>query len=130
MGDQTEIEKLKYSELLLNEVNMIVASCDINGNITYISPATEKIIGFKTDNLLKEEWWTLTYFSKEEGELFKEKVRNILTGKIDVDPTPYDRKLKCADGSIKWIEWRDTVGINNNLVSVGVDITSWKKKRS
>ena len=128
MGDQTEIEKLKYSELLLNEVNMIVASCDINGNITYISPATEKIIGFKTDNLLKEEWWTLTYSSKEEGELFRGKVRNILTGKIDVDPTPYDRKLKCADGGVKWIEWRDTVGINNNLVSVGVDITSWKKK--
>ena len=55
MGDQAEIEKLNYSELLLNEVNMIVSSCDINGNITYISPATEKIIGFKIDNLLKEE---------------------------------------------------------------------------
>ena len=55
LGDQAEIEKLNYSELLLNEVNMIVSSCDIN--ITYISPATEKIIGFKIDNLLKEEWW-------------------------------------------------------------------------
>lgn len=128
MEDRTEIEKIKYSELLLNDVNIIVASCDIDGNITYISPATEKIIGFTTDNLLREEWWNLTYCSKEEGLIFKEKVRNILSGKNEVDPKPYDRELRCKDGSTKWIEWRDSIGLNNNLVSVGVDITSWKKK--
>ena len=73
MEKSTDIEKIKYSELLLNEVNIIVASCDVNGDITYISPATEKIIGLKTDNLLMEQWWELTYNSKEEGNLFKEK---------------------------------------------------------
>jgi len=128
LEDRAELEKLKYSELLLNDVNIIVASCDVDGNITYISPATEKIIGFKTDNLLREEWWNLTYCSKDEGLLFKEKVKNILTGKIKVDSKPYERQLRCKDGTTKWIEWRDSLGINDNLVSVGVDITSWKKK--
>ena len=77
MEEYTEIDKLKYSELLLKEVNIIVASFDRDGNVTYISPATEKIIGFKTNNLLREQWWRLTCFSEEEGDLFKKKVRDI-----------------------------------------------------
>ena len=128
MEEYTEIDKLKYSELLLKEVNIIVASFDRDGNVTYISPATEKIIGFKTNNLLREQWWRLTCFSEEEGDLFKKKVRDILTKKIEFDPTPHDRRLKCKDGSAKWIEWRDSIDSNNNLVSVGVDITYWKIK--
>jgi PAS domain S-box-containing protein len=28
---------------------------------------------------------------------------------------------------MKWIEWRDSLGANNIFVSVGVDITEWKK---
>ncbi len=128
MREDIEIEKSKFSELLLNEVNIIVASCDIDGIMTYISPATEKIIGFKTDSLLRDQWWNLTFFSKEESELFKEKVYNILTKKIEIDTNPYDRALRCKDGSIKWIEWRDSIGFNNTLISVGVDITDWKKK--
>ena len=128
MEEYTEIDKLKYSELLLKEVNIIVASCNKEGDITYISPATTKIIGFETNNLLREQWWRLTYFSEEEGNVFKNKIRDILTRKIEFDSKPYDRKLKCKDGSAKWIEWRDSIDSNNNFVSVGVDITHWKIK--
>ena len=40
MKKDKEIEKLKFSELLLNEVNLIIVSSDTNGNITYVSSAT------------------------------------------------------------------------------------------
>ncbi|MGV8947559.1 MAG: PAS domain S-box protein [Lutibacter sp.] len=127
MDKDIEIEKLKFSDLLLNEVNLIIVSVDAEGNVTYISPATEKIIGYKTENLLVRKWWDLTFFSKEEGQLFKIKASDIASGKIKVNPKPYDRKLRCEDGSMKWIEWRDSLGANNTFVSVGVDITDWKK---
>jgi PAS domain S-box-containing protein len=123
----TEIEKLKLSEALLNEINLIIISCDENGLITYVSPATEQIIGYKVDHLLGDKWWELTFFSKDEGQLFKKKVCDIASGKIKVDPKPYDRQLRCKDGSLKWIEWRDSLGANNIFVSGGVDITEWKK---
>jgi len=123
----TEIEKLKFSESLLNKVNLIIISCDEKGRVTYVSPATEQIIGYKVDHLLGDKWWDLTFFSEEERKLFKKKVCDITSGKIKVDPKPYDRQLRCKDGSMKWIEWRDSLGINNIFVSVGVDITDWKK---
>ncbi|MFA5296950.1 MAG: PAS domain S-box protein [Lutibacter sp.] len=127
MEKDIEINKLKFSDLLLNEVNLIIVSADVDGNITYISPATEKIIGYKTENLLAEKWWDLTFFSKEEGQLSKKRICDIASGKIKVNPKPYERKLCCKDGSMKWIEWRDSLGANNTFVSVGVDITDWKK---
>ncbi len=127
MKKNTEIEKLKLSESLLNEVNLIIISCDENGCITYVSPATEQIIGYKVDQLLGENWWDLTFFSKEESQLCKEKVLALTSGKIKVNPKPYDRQLRCENGRMKWIEWRDSLGANGVYVSVGVDITEWKK---
>ncbi|PKP12302.1 MAG: hypothetical protein CVU08_11255, partial [Bacteroidetes bacterium HGW-Bacteroidetes-3] len=127
MEKNTEIAKLKFSELLLNEVNLIIISCDENGHVIYVSPATEHIIGYKTADLLGDKWWDLTFFSTVEGQLFKQRVCDIINGKARVNPKPFDRKLHCKDGSMKWIEWRDSFGENKTYISVGVDITDWKK---
>ncbi|MDD3722178.1 MAG: PAS domain S-box protein [Lutibacter sp.] len=129
MKENIEIDKLKFSELLLNEVNLIVISCDESGQVTYVSPATEQITGYKIDELLGEKWLDLTFFSKEEAQLYKEKVLEIITRKIKLNCKPYNRQLRCKDGTMKWIEWRDSLGADNNFVSVGVDITKWKKAK-
>lgn len=127
MRKNIEIDELKLSKLLLDEVNLIVVSSVQNGEIIYISPATEKIIGYKTKDLLGHQWWKSTFFSQEEGELFKSKVCDLLSGKTALDTEPYDRQLRCKDGSVKWIEWRDSLGADNIYVSVGVDVSDWKK---
>ena len=127
MKENKENDNFKLSELLLNEVNLIVVSCDKQGNVTYISPATEPIIGHKTVSLLGDKWWDLTFLSKEEGILFKDKVCELASGKTIINKKPYERKLKCEDGSSKWIEWRDSLTANNTFVSVGVDVDDWKK---
>jgi len=122
-----DIEKLKFSELLLNGINLIVISCDKKGKVNYVSNATEKITGYRIDSLMGELWWENTFVSKEEGLLHKEKTYKILTRKTAISSKAYERKLKCKDGSFKWIEWRDSLVENNTFVSVGVDISDWKK---
>ncbi|SNR72620.1 PAS domain-containing hybrid sensor histidine kinase/response regulator [Lutibacter flavus] len=117
---------MESADLLLNDVNLIVISIDENGSINYVSTATEKIIGYKPKSLLGEQWWKKTFLYEEEGELFKHKVCKIISKEIEISNKPYDRKLQCKDGSVKWIEWRDSLSGNNTFVSVGVDITEWK----
>lgn len=117
---------MESSDFLLNDVNLIVISIDENGDLKYASAATEKIIGYKPASLLGEKWWEKTFLSKEEGQLFKDKVCKIISNEIKISDKPYDRKLKCKDGSIKWVEWRDSLSKNNTFISVGVDITEWK----
>ncbi len=127
MKKNIEIEKLKLSESLLNEVNLIIISCDESSRVTYVSPATEQIIGYKVDQLLGDKWWDLTFYSKEESQCCREKVLKLTSGKTGINQKPYDRQLRCKDGSMKWIEWRDSLGANSTFISVGVDITEWKK---
>ncbi|SNR34000.1 PAS/PAC sensor hybrid histidine kinase [Lutibacter agarilyticus] len=121
------VEKLKFSELLLNQINLIVIACDIKGNINYVSAATEKITGYSLENLTGKNWWNSTFFSKEDGLSYKEKVNSVISGKTNISTKPYERKLKCKDGSYKWIEWRDSLAEDSTYVSVGVDISDWKK---
>ena len=130
MENISEVEKLKFSNLLLNEVNLIVVSSNSVGKITYVSPASEKIIGYKPETLHGDNWWDLTYFNKEEAQEFKKKVCEIAKGKTKLSLKPYARKIKCKDGSLKWIEWYDTVGGNNSFISVGLDISYWKRKEA
>jgi len=119
---------LKSSELLLNDANLIAVSADKDGQIKYVSAAAEKISGYKTKNLLGDLWWEKTYCDKNEGLAFKQKVIKILSKKTSLNGKVYERRILCKDGSCRWIEWRDSLGVNNNYVSVGVDISEWKKK--
>ncbi|GGK50395.1 MULTISPECIES: hybrid sensor histidine kinase/response regulator [Flavobacteriaceae] len=127
MAENIDVEKLKFSDLLLNQINLIVIACDIKGNIKYVSNATEKITGYSINNLKGKLWWEKTFSSKEDSKVYKEKVYDVISGKTSISSKPYDRKLKCKDGSFKWIEWRDSLTNDNTYVSVGVDISDWKK---
>lgn len=119
---------MKSSELLLNDANLIAVSADKNGHIKYVSGAAEKISGYKTENLLGDLWWEKTYCNKNEGFAFKQKVIKVLAKKAPLNEKIYERRILCEDGSCRWIEWRDSLGANNNYVSVGVDISDWKRK--
>lgn len=127
MTKSIDVEKLKFSELLLNQINLIVIACDIKGNVNYVSSATERITGYNIENLKDKNWWETTFFSKEDGLAFKQIVHSVISGNTTINSKSYERKLKCKDGTFKWVEWRDSLAENNTYVSVGVDISDWKK---
>ena len=124
-----EIGNTTITKLLLNEADILVISYNRKGEVTYISPTAEKLIGYKPKKLLGKQWWGLTFFSKEESKLFRNKIKGILSGEKEFNTKPYQRKLKCENEKVKWIEWRDSLS-DNEIVSVGIDITSWKKKEA
>ncbi|WP_457618445.1 ATP-binding protein [Lutibacter sp.] len=124
-----EIGNTTITKLLLNEADILVISYNKEGEVTYISPATEKLIGYKSKELLGDYWWNLTFFSKEESKLFRDKIKGVILGEIEFNSKPYQRKLKCENEKVKWIEWRDSLS-ENKIVSVGIDITYWKKKEA
>ncbi len=128
MEKNKDLKKLEVYESLLNEAHIIIISYDENGNVVFVSTEKKKILGYNAEGLLKEQWWELTCTSKEKEKLFKDKIHAAIYEKIEVDIKPYEREMRCKDGSLKWIEWRDSLGANNTYVSVGVDISSWRQK--
>ncbi len=112
----------------LNELNILIVSTNNNGEITYISPYCETLLGYKVNDKLKKDWWDKISFTNDESILNKLKVKEISLGKLKVSNKPYETKVKCSDGNFKWIEWRDTVLENNTFTTVGVDITIRKSQ--
>ncbi|MFK5959513.1 MAG: ATP-binding protein [Lutibacter sp.] len=123
-----DIEKDKLSYLLLNEVNLMVVFCNKNGKINYVSPVTEKIIGYKAEDLLGDKWWNLTYFSREESDKIKKRLIDLAQIKKTNSFETYIREVKCKDGSSKWVEWRNLMAEDNSIISIGVNVNDWKKK--
>lgn len=115
------------SNIILNDINLIVIATNKEGELTYVSAATEKLLGYSNTELI-EGWWKKTYISEQESLQFKEKIRQTIEGEIQINDQPYDRQLICKNGSLKYIEWRDSIGSENTYISVGVDITEWKKE--
>lgn len=113
--------------IILNNINLIVIVTNSSGKIIYVSPATEKLLGYSNDELM-HGWWNKTYKSDIESHNFKEKVQKKVKGLINLNDQPYDRQIICKNGSKKWIEWRDSIGANNTYISVGIDITEWKRE--
>lgn len=114
--------------VILNDMNLIAVVTDSIGQLIYVSPATEKLLGFSEAELIRKGWWQKTYLSKDESAGFKKKVKQTIQGEIPLKEKPYDRQIVCKDGTVKWIEWRDSLGEGNTYISVGVDITEWKKE--
>lgn len=112
----------------LNELNLIVISTNNKCEITFISPYCEVLFGYTIDNYLHNNWWEETSFLKEDIILNKEKIKDIVSGKSQISPKPYESKVKCKDGNFKWIEWRDSLSAENTFTSFGVDITKRKSQ--
>jgi len=127
VNPQLQKKSLQESSIL-NKLNIIVLSCDSNGQIYYASEGITKITGYTCDEVMGEGWWQLSFSNAILGQHQKNSVIDILKGTVPFPVKPIDRKILCKDGSFRWLEWRLCPGEDNNMLVSGVDITDWKQK--
>ena len=111
---------------ILNELHILVIATNTNGDIIYISPSCETLLGYKVTDELKKNWWKKTCSTGEEIFYNTEKIKDSLLGKIQLSTKPYECKVKTKDNHFKWFEWRDTISNENTFISFGVDISNRK----
>ena len=109
-----------------DNLNLILISTNSNSEITYISPYTSTVFGYEITSDLKRQWWDTVCFYKEEVQINIQRANDIFSGKSEDFSKPYINKVICSDGSFKWIEWRDSLSNENELITIGVDITDRK----
>lgn len=115
---------------ILNSLNIIILSCNKEGQICFASKGITKIAGYTKEDVLGEGWWQLSFENVLKGQQRKNEIIDILKGTKPFPKTPSDRKILCKDGSYKWIEWRLARGKEDTIVVSGVDITDWKQKET
>jgi PAS domain S-box-containing protein len=102
----------------------IIYSLDVRGQITYISPAVEKILGYKPEEVKGKSIWS--FLSKSEFSKAHRIFRGIIkAGRGGVRELSILRK----DGSVAIVEINSSLGLRNGRLSVfGIlrDITKHK----
>jgi PAS domain S-box-containing protein len=107
-------DKILFSSNIINNSNSLSIATDEFGNLTYCSNSIEKILGYKPEEVLGNNFWKLT------GD---EEFREIDYNLIFKPDTLYVRKLRCKNGDIKHIQWTDQKYNDNLFVANGQDIT-------
>jgi len=119
---------LRVFNAVLQQLNNLVVVVGHQGEVTYVGPSAERILGFKTGELLGDKWWAKTCYNIADPAQRKTEVsyfmKQIANGKSIV--APVEHKLNTSRGDQRWFLWNLSAGPDGSLVKIGYDITEQK----
>lgn len=113
-------EKEAHYRLLIEEVSDIVWELDSNYHFTYISPADERLRGYRADEVIGHHVFELM---TEEGiAIIKEKTRQKEIAEQDgtlINQLTFEVQQRCKDGSLIWTEILSSTERDHNGAILG-----------
>ncbi|TAF69688.1 MAG: PAS domain S-box protein, partial [Flavobacterium sp.] len=112
--DDTLSKESNFIKEIINKGNSLTIACNYHGEIVYCSQTIASILGYTHEEVMGYEFWRLT----EDPDFIGLPYHDTF-----VDGQVYIRKLKCKDGSYKFIQWTDKKFTDNVIVGIGQDVT-------
>jgi PAS domain S-box-containing protein len=116
-------EALRLSDSILRRIGNLVLVADADGDIVYVSPSVEAVLGYAPLELMGEGWWLTAFDDPAEREREREAAARAARGEVPARRQPYERPVKARDGRARWILWSDSKGPGDLLIGVGYDVT-------
>ncbi|WP_396211641.1 PAS domain S-box protein [Flavobacterium sp.] len=110
----TNTENILYASSIDDKNNSLSIAINTKSEVIYCSESITKILGYYPEQVIGKNFWILTENSEKN---FTKKIENKI----------YVRKLKCADGKFKYIQWTDKIFSDDTIVSIGKDITQYQQ---
>jgi PAS domain S-box-containing protein len=114
------------SETILHNLNTLLVVVNPNGEVNYVSPSVQRLLGFDSSELLGNGWWKLPRASEEGGALVKNQILSVIQ-KPDAAFPVYEREMFSANGDKKFIVWNMCPADDGGLVGIGYDVTERKR---
>jgi PAS domain S-box-containing protein len=115
------------TDSILEKLNSLIVVVNQQGSVEYVSPSAKRILGFEPEQLIGEGWWNLTRDNENDRQDIKHLAMQQLKQDSLLNALPYERVLKTANGTERWILWNTSKGPLNTIVGIGHDITDRKK---
>ncbi|MBN8702729.1 MAG: PAS domain S-box protein [Bacteroidetes bacterium] len=128
MAVESGLEKLlkknsNLNELILNKIGTIAMVADKNANIVYVSPSITKILGYTPQEISGQNWWLLAHSDSVKREEYITSVKNCITGSAPLNKTVHTNPVRDKNGTIKWIQWQDSLIPGEYLIGIGQEVT-------
>lgn len=118
----------KIANSILKYLNNLVVVANPEGDIEYVSPSVENILGYRPMEVMGEQWWEQTAVQGVKPDLLKREIlSSVNRNGGSAANSSYERELKTSTGSRKWILWNTYKDEDKMIVGIGYDITDRKQ---
>jgi PAS domain S-box-containing protein len=117
--------QFNIQEQILEKLNALVVVLNKYGNAEYVSQSACQLLGYNPSQLIGENWWEVTRFSKPEGERIKNKILALMRRNINSTES-FEHLFKTSYGVQKWIRWNVSFIDDEQIVGIGYDVTEKK----
>lgn len=114
-------------EQVLEKLNALVVILNASGHAEYVSDSACQLLGFDKDQLIGNNWWEVTRFSKPEGERTKNRILAIMRKNSNSAET-FEHLFRTSGGGQKWIRWNVSSLGNDQIIGIGYDITETRQQ--
>ena len=108
-------DKFRFTNEIVNKGNTLTIATNNAGEISFCSKTITSILGYTPEEVMGMGFWKLTEDPEFIGKEYYDSY---------VDERLYVRKLKCKNGTYKYIQWRDKKHNENLTIGIGNDITN------
>ncbi len=108
-------DRFRFTNEIVNKGNTLTIATNNAGEISFCSKTITSILGYTPEEVMGMEFWKLTEDIEFIGKEYHDNY---------VDDRLYVRKLKCKNGTYKYIQWRDKKHNDNLTIGIGNDITN------
>ncbi len=108
-------QKYLFANEIVNHGSSLVIAANRKGELKFCSENVIDILGYSNKQVLGLEFYKLTNDLQFAGEKYHDNYTDLQV---------YIRKLQCANGTLKIIQWKDKKYANDLYISIGQDITS------
>jgi PAS domain S-box-containing protein len=117
------ISSIKSSHSNLEKLNVLSIVANKAGEIVFVSPSVQTLLGYDPKELVREGWWKSK--NLRDGWISREYILNypnILPKEI----ISMETSVLSKDGKKVWFNWVNSMLPNGNYVGVALDITRYK----
>ncbi|MBK9285805.1 MAG: SpoIIE family protein phosphatase [Sphingobacteriaceae bacterium] len=114
-------------EQILEKLNALVVVINKYGNAEYVSQSAGQLLGYDSSQLVGENWWEVTRFSRPEGERTKNKILALMRVQNKTSES-FEHQFRTKQGGQKWIRWNVSFLSDEQMIGIGYDVTDKKNQ--
>ena len=117
------ISSMRNSHSNLEKLNVLSIVANKSGEIVFVSPSVQGLLGYEPNELVKDGWWNEQ--NLREGWINKEYILNY-PNIIPKEIVSIETRISNKEGKTLWLNWANSMLPNGNYMGVALDITKYK----
>ena len=117
------ISSVSESHANLEKLNVMSIVANKTGEIVFVSPSVQGLLGYEPNELMKDGWWNANNLCK--GWIHRDYIvnyPNIMPQEI----VSMETNVSSKGGKTVWLNWANSMLPNGNYMGVALDVTKYK----